>query len=222
MYHPFLVGDKIYLRGLEKADLAGKMFQWANDPEITHYMYMGTFPNSMEALEREYAAMTSNTPGSLLQMPGNPTGVVLAIIDKSDECHIGNVGLYNISWSMGMAEARIVIGERKYWGAGRAVEAYTLAIRYGFDRLNLRRIWAGCRADHTGSARSLEKVGFRSEGRQRRHFLRDGVAYDVLLFGLLREEFIQKYEEGRAEYSNGDDEVSNPMSSSRMRREVAD
>lgn len=193
MNHPFIVGDTVYLRGLERSDLSGKMFQWANDSEVTQYMYMGTFPNTIDGLDREYDILIGNTPAGLIQAPGNPSHVALAIIDKKDDLHIGNVGLYNISWLTGVAEVRIIIGEKSHWGGGFATEAYTLILRYAFDRLNLRRIFAGCRADHLASAKSLEKVGMVREGCQRQQFLRNGQTYDIFLFGLLRHEFLHKF-----------------------------
>lgn len=33
MYHPFIIGEKIYPRGLEKLDLTGDYFGWLNDSE---------------------------------------------------------------------------------------------------------------------------------------------------------------------------------------------
>lgn len=93
MQHPFLIADTVYLRALERGDLSGRMFQWANDPEVTQYMYMGTFPNNMDKLEREYSSLVANTPAGLVQLPGNPSHVVFAIIDKKDDLHIGNVGI---------------------------------------------------------------------------------------------------------------------------------
>lgn len=183
----------MYLRGLERSDLSGRMFQWANDPEVTHYMYMGTFSNTIEGLEREYDMLVSNTPANLIQAAANPAHVTLGIIDKQDDLHIGNIGFYNISWLTGVAELRTIIGEKTHWGGGRAAEAYVLAIRYAFDRLNMRRIWAGCRADHLAAAMALEKVGFVREGRQRQHFLRNGRSYDILLYGLMRQEFLNLF-----------------------------
>jgi RimJ/RimL family protein N-acetyltransferase len=189
MHHPYIIGETVYLRGLERADLGGPMFQWANDPEVTHYMYMGTFPNTIEGLEREYDMLIGNTPSALIQAPGNPLHVTLAIVDKQSDIHIGNIGFYGISWLTGVAELRTIIGEKSHWGGGWAAEAYLLALRYAFDRLNLRRIWAGCRADHLAAVVALENAGFVREGRQRQHFLRNGRAYDILLYGLMSQEF---------------------------------
>lgn len=193
VYRPFIVGEKVYLRALERDDLKGKMFQWANDPETTHYMYMGTFPNTMEALEREYELLTANGGGSLLQLPSTPGNVVLAVVDRQADVHIGNVGFYGISWLYRTAEFRTIIGEKDYWGGGHAPEAYCLALEYAFDRLNLRKLWGGCREDNFPAVMALKRVGFVQEGRLREHILRNEQAYDVIMFGLLREEFFSLF-----------------------------
>ena len=195
MCHPYLVGDKIYLRALERHDLRGNMLQWANDPEITHYMYMGTFPNTIEALEHEYELLMGTKTAGLLQLPSHPSDVPFAIVAKESNSHIGNVGFFGISWINRIAELRAVIGEKEYWGGGYIYEAYRLAITYAFDRLNLRRLVAGIRADHVSSAIALKKVGFVQEGRQREHFLRNERTYDILQFGVLRSEFFALFPE---------------------------
>ena len=189
MYHPYLVGDKVYLRSLEREDLKGNMFQWANDPEVTHFMYMGTFPNTIEALEHEYEVLMGAKTAGLLQLPSYPTDVVFAVIDKESDSHIGNAGFFGINWITRAAEFRAIIGEKAYWGGGYAFETYCLAIEYAFDRLNLRRLCAGCRADHFAAVMAMKRVGFVQEGRQREHFQRNEQAYDILLFGLLRDEY---------------------------------
>ena len=189
MYHPYLVGEKVYLRALERGDLSGNMFQWANDPEVTRFMHMGAFPNTIEALEHEYEVLMEIKTAGLLQLPNCPSNVVFAIIDKGNDYHIGNLGLFGINWIQRVAEFRVIIGEKDYRGGGYAFESYCLAIKYAFDRLNLRRLVAGARADHVASAIALKKVGFVQEGRQRKQFLRNEQTYDVLLFGLLREDF---------------------------------
>jgi len=190
MHHPYLIGNKVYLRALEDGDLTGPMFNWAHDPEVVRYMYMGWIPNTVEGLRREYAAMRDNAAANLTQASTLPADIVLAVIDKQSDIHIGNVGLFGISWLMRIAELRIVLGDRAHWGAGKGFEAYKLMLEYGFDRLNLRRIVAGTRSDNIASIALLEKVGFVREGCEREHFLRDDQPYDVLTFGLLRREFV--------------------------------
>ena len=190
MHNPYLVGKRVYLRALERTDLAGPMFQWANDPTITHFTLMGWVPNTMEALEREFDEL--QLPGNLTQRYRLLDDIIFAIIDKKADEHIGNVGLFDINWLFRTAELRAVIGDMEFWGGNRTTEAYRLVLGYAFNRLNLRRITAGIRADHVGSAIALKKVGFKCEGRLRQVYERDGQYYDVLPFGLLREDYCGK------------------------------
>ncbi|MGA8028092.1 MAG: GNAT family protein [Bryobacteraceae bacterium] len=188
MHNPFLVGEKVYLRALERGDLSGPMFDWANDPDVTQYMYMGWVPNTPEALEREFNLLRADGTAGLLQLHEHPTTIIFAAVDKQTDVHIGNVGLFDISWVMRVGELRAIIGDRQHWG-GFATDAYKLILKYAFDRLNLRRIIAGTRADNVRSIVNLRKLGFVEEGRQREHFLRNEVPYDIVQFGLLRREF---------------------------------
>jgi hypothetical protein len=56
----YATGKKIFLRGLEKGDLRGNMFNWANDQEVTYDMYMGLKPNSIEIMEKEYDTLIAS------------------------------------------------------------------------------------------------------------------------------------------------------------------
>lgn len=54
-----------------------------------------------------------------------------------------------------------------HWGRGYATEAVQTVLDFGFDRLGLHRIVAGCAVENKASIRVLEKVGMTREGRCR-------------------------------------------------------
>ena len=56
---------------------------------------------------------------------------------------------------------------KDHWGKGYATEVLHELIEYGFDKLHLHRIEAGCAVENIGSIRVLEKVGMQREGRAR-------------------------------------------------------
>lgn len=182
MRHPYMVGKKIYLRGLERADLSGNMFQWANDSEVTHFLFMGSRPNTREAMEAEYDALIKSQ-----------NDIVFAIVDKKTESHIGNVGLYSINWIARSAEYRIFIGEKKYWNQGAGQAAAALVLRYAFDKLNLNKVWLGVNAEHVLGVQSYAKSGFKKEGVLRQEIYRNGRYYDAVRMSLLRKEFYDAY-----------------------------
>ncbi|WP_423998200.1 GNAT family N-acetyltransferase [Maribacter sp. IgM3_T14_3] len=55
-----------------------------------------------------------------------------------------------------------------YWSKGYATESLKAVLNYGFDVLKLHRIEAGCAVDNIGSAKVMEKVGMKQEGRKRK------------------------------------------------------
>ncbi len=107
----------------------------------------------------------------------------------ADDKLIGGVGLWISSWTHADTWLGISIGERDYWGKGYGTDAMRLAVQYGFLELNLRRISLGLHAYNERALKSYEKVGFKLEGRTRQDGLRDGVRYDSLWMGILREEW---------------------------------
>jgi [ribosomal protein S5]-alanine N-acetyltransferase len=88
----------------------------------------------------------------------------------------------------GLAEIGYWIGV-PYWGRGYATEAAAELIRYGFEDLGQRRIYAGHYTRNPASGRVLQKVGMQHEGTLRRHLLKWGEPLDIAYYGILREEF---------------------------------
>jgi len=182
MYHPFIEGNRIYLRGIEKKDLSGRFFQWANDKEVTRYLFMGVIPNILENVEEWF----ENTRKS-------NTDIVLMIVDKTNNKEIGFTGLHTMQWLHRTAEFRLFIGEKDFWGKGYAQETAKLVLRYGFELLNFNRIWSGINTENKGSVGFCLKAGFVKEGVLREEAYRNSRYYDVVRIGILRKEYEEKY-----------------------------
>lgn len=54
-----------------------------------------------------------------------------------------------------------------YWNKGYATEVLNAVLDFGFNKLNLHRIHAGCAVENFGSIKVLEKAGMILEGRGR-------------------------------------------------------
>lgn len=109
----------------------------------------------------------------------------------ADDKVIGGTGLWLLRETQGDAWLGIFIGEREYWGKGFGTDAMRLIVGYGFGELNLRRITLGLHAYNERALKSYQKVGFQLEGRIRGEGMRDGVRYDGLYMGILREEWLK-------------------------------
>ena len=178
MKNPFIIGDKIYLRGLEKEDINGNNYQWFNDQEVcagnSHAYKPNNFPNMENYLNEVY---NSNSL------------IVFAIIDKTEDKHIGNISLQDIDWLSRTAEYAIIIGEKEFWGKGYSKEASELILHHGFVNLNLHRIYLGTFENNIGMQKLSEKLRMTKEGVRRKAIYKNGKYLDIIEYGILREEY---------------------------------
>jgi ribosomal-protein-alanine N-acetyltransferase len=77
---------------------------------------------------------------------------------------------------------------RDYWRQGIMTDAVKAYVKYAFEELGLLKLMAHVFELNIGSARVLEKNGFKLEGRLRKHFRKDGKLLDARLYGLLKED----------------------------------
>ncbi len=153
---------------------------YQTDPRyLRYYAWTERTPAAVRAFVQTFLDQQQAQPRSKFQ---------LAITLKSNQRLIGNCGLR-------MQSADAHEGDIGYelapdcWGQGYATEAARAMVQFGFDELQLQRIWSWCIADNIGSVRVLEKLGMRCEERFRHKERFKGQWWDVLLFAMLDEEW---------------------------------
>lgn len=172
----FLQGRKTYLRPIEVSD-APAMTRWINDPDIRRYL-TATKPLS-ETDEQEWAAGRSKDHRS----------VVLAIVKKDDDVHIGNIGIHEINWRNNTGVFGIIIGEPAAHKNGYGTEAANLLFKYAFETLNLRKIRSLVMAPNMPSTKLHKKLGFLEEGVRKKEWFVDGAYLDDIQYALFREDW---------------------------------
>jgi RimJ/RimL family protein N-acetyltransferase len=113
---------------------------------------------------------------------------VFAITLKADRELVGAVGL-QVDRSFDRANLGYWIGE-PFWGLGYCTEAATSIVEYGFAELKLQRMYAQHFARNPASGRVLQKIGMSKEGTARQHTRKWGKFEDLVLYGLLRNEWV--------------------------------
>jgi RimJ/RimL family protein N-acetyltransferase len=182
LHHPFLIGEKVYLRGLEWEDIFGNWYQWFNDKDVTLYMIHGALPNTVESLTEFYEKMARSS-----------TDMVLAICDKATGSHVGNIGLHQIDWINRVAELGIVIGEKAFWTKGYGTEATRLVVAHGFKRLNLHKIFLGVHSQHIAAIKAYQRVGFRQEALLKGEIYRDGMYFDKAIMSIAADDVLTEH-----------------------------
>lgn len=146
-----LRGEQVILGPFDQSH-GGRTRQWANDPELARLL-----GRSRPVSDREHEQW-------LETLATRDDRVFFAVHARDGEAHIGNVWLWDVDARHRKAELRIVIGERGHTGKGHGTEAIRLASDYGFEWLNLHKIYAYVLDLNPRAARSFEKAGFTREG----------------------------------------------------------
>ncbi|MGE5370809.1 MAG: GNAT family N-acetyltransferase [Solirubrobacterales bacterium] len=174
----FLEGEQIYLRGLVESDAEGPYWTWFNDAEVCRFNSHHVYPYP-QARAREFVHYAQHTQDAL----------VLAIIRKSDDQHVGNLALQEIHHINRTADLGFLIGDKDAWGKGIGSEAGQLLIDHGFQALNLHRITCGTTAENIPMRKLAERLGFTAEGTRRQAAYKNNRYVDIIEYGLLRSEW---------------------------------
>ena len=173
-------GRRVYLRTLAPADLE-HLSDWVDDPFLEHMV-------GSEFLQ-SYKHVWDKSPAFFEAVLTDPTQVVLVIeASRGWPKPVGVVRLFNIHLLEGYAFLETIVADRRAMKRGFGVEAGKLISYYGVDVLGLRRIEAKVYEYNVLSMNSLRRNGFRQEGVLRQAGF-DGVRYwDLVIFGILKEE----------------------------------
>ena len=173
-------GTRVYLRTLTPADLE-HLGTWVDDPYLER-MVGSEFLHS-------YKHVWDKSPAFFEAVLTDPTQVVLVVeAQRGWTTPVGVVRLFNIHLLEGYAFLETIITDPRAMRRGFGVEAGKLISYYGVDVLGLRRIEAKVYEYNILSMNSLRRNGFRQEGVLRQAGF-DGERYwDLVIFGILKEE----------------------------------
>ena len=178
MHNPFLIGETIYLRGLSVEDALGDYPSWLNDKDVCQYSEHHVYPYTQD-MARAY----------IEQLPSQKDKIMLAIVDKKSNTHIGNITLLAISSLHRSAEFSILIGNKNFHGKGISKEASMLLLNHGFNTMNLHRICCGTMVSNTAMQRLARSLGMVEEGVFRDEVYKDGTYHNTQRFSILKDEF---------------------------------
>jgi RimJ/RimL family protein N-acetyltransferase len=173
-----LRGNRLIINGLEREDLRER-HKWLNDPEITRYFTnLGSTSLSEADLLNWYESILTKKSQELH-----------FAIFTGDLKHIGGAQLKSIDWKNRNAELGIFIGDKSEWGKGYGTEATGILIHYGFNELNLHRLWLRVDTENLAALKSYQKSGMIQEGIFRDEVFREGAYHHSMIMSILRNEF---------------------------------
>lgn len=169
-------GERIYFRPIEPAD-EPMLRRWINDPRV--WSTLGYRLPVNEVREREWVEGLGK----------DDRNAHFGIVVRDGDRLVGTCGLHGMHPVPRSASYGLMIGDVDAHGQGYGTEATKLAVKFGFEELNLHRIQLDVFAHNLAAQRVYEKAGFVREGCRRKAFFRHGAYHDVYFYGILREEY---------------------------------
>jgi RimJ/RimL family protein N-acetyltransferase len=173
-----LCGERVRLAALDEADI-DIMASWYQNGEFMR-LY-GPYPVRPKdrALLAEEIRITSEGQDAFH----------FAVRRLIDGALIGVASVVEISWPQRNGWLTIGIGDPVDRGRGFGTEAMRLLVDYVFRELNFHRLQVAVLSYNTPAIALYRRLGFLREGVWREYVRRDGAWHDMVLFGMLYQEW---------------------------------
>ncbi|KAI0136382.1 acetyltransferase [Xylariales sp. AK1849] len=131
---------------------------------------------------------TLNDAKSWINLASERKPLVDFAICLLDGTFVGSIGLMpgtdteSYSWEIGYWLGK------DHWGKGIATNAVKGFCKWAFGAFSILRLQAGVYEGNDASMKVLERSGFLKEGVRRKAVFKWGIALDIAMFGLLRED----------------------------------
>lgn len=168
-----------YLRELERKDLE-KINKWRNDPELIDFLGAPFRYINLDVDIKWYESYMSNR--------GNAVRCAITSDDRDDI--LGLVSLVSVNYMNQSAEFHIMIGHKENQGKGIGTFAVREMLNHAFNNMNLQRVELTVLEDNKRAKNLYEKCGFVYEGRKRKAKYKNGKFVDMLMYSILKPEFL--------------------------------
>lgn len=172
-------GNICGLRAIRRSDL-DTLLAWRNRPQMRQYF-------------REHRELSPEQQNDWFEniVKKDPNSRMFAIFRLEDDELLGACGLCYIDQVNQNADFSIYIGKDElYIDDIYAMDAAKLLLDYGFNELNLHRIWAEIYSIDTQKIDFFKKLNFIPEGTHRETHWTDGKWVNSLFYGILRSDHL--------------------------------
>ena len=170
-----LVTEKYQLRSLTSSDLNSDYYLWWKDPEVTRYLNIHLVNLSEQDIKH------------YVDSHDNHHSYFFGIFDQLGQF----IGTHSFKLSATTNRAAIggMIGRKEFWGKNVILETRSAILEYAFNNKNCIKVEAGCYKNNYSAVYNFLRQGWIKEGVLRAHRTIDGVSEDLILFGMLKDEW---------------------------------
>ncbi len=177
---PNLETERLLLRRVVQNDV-NEVFALRSDKEVMQYI-----PRPLAITVADAAAHIDTIDATI----NNNEGINWAITLKGTDTLIGLIGHYRIQAINHRAEVGYILSP-KFQRQGIVVEAMKKVVEYGFKEMKLHSIEAVIDPNNSGSAKVLQKSGFKKEAHFIENQFYEGRYTDTVIYSLLNNDNYQ-------------------------------
>lgn len=171
-----LKGKYVGLRAIEESDLS-QLLLWRNQPNYRRFF-------------REYRELSQTNQRNWFdsKVLNDKSTEMFSIVDVNTGELLGACGLCYIDWINRNADFSIYIGKDDLYIDERyAIEAAQIMMKYGFEELNLHRLWSEIYSFDEAKKVMFDRLGFKLEGVHRENHWTEGKWCDSLFYGYVHQ-----------------------------------
>ena len=173
-------GELVNLRAVDRPD-TGHLHRWLNDPVVMRGWGLSDPIVSVTEIGRRIEGWLD----AEVRL-GRPTALVAETLDGVP------VGLVVLAEENAVARSvavSLLVGDSARWGQGIGTDILRTTLAICFDAWGFHRVWLRAEAANDRAHRLYLAVGFVHEGTLRQASFIDGQFADLLVFGLLADEY---------------------------------
>jgi len=174
-----LVTERLLLREFVADDWPAVLAYQSDPRYLRYYEWTGRTEQKVREFVQMFLDNQQEQPRRKFQ---------LAVCLRGETRLFGNCGIRLSKENSQVADIGYELAP-EHWGRGYATEAARAIVAFGFSELKVHRVETWCIAENTGSARVMEKIGMKREGRFRDKEWFKGRWWDTLLYSILEPEW---------------------------------
>lgn len=170
----YVSGERVDLRVPEREDV--DLFHYGRTHHELRRVLVQTHPETREQMESWYDNTVAEDNGA----------ATFVVCEAGEDDPLGEASIFRVEHDRGEIACWLLPDAQ---GEGYGTEAISLLVEYAFETRGLHRVYGKTVAFNDDIHAVMDRLGFTEEGRMRDHLFLDGDYRDVVVYGLLREEW---------------------------------
>lgn len=170
-----IITSRLRITLFKEKHLTQTYVNWLNDPQVVKYSSQRHVFHTLGSCKKYWQSFQ-----------GRPN-YFWAIETLVGNNHIGNINAY-VDINNNTADVGIIIGDRKKWGQGYGLEAWSGVLKFLFMERGIRKITAGTLEINKAMRNIALKSGMKEEGRSLRQEIFNNEEVDIVYYGIFNNE----------------------------------